>query len=902
MSQVRVAPQPETPEAVFGTDDVSHVTPPTNGIHGGKLEIISMNSCPDLRPETSMTELKLPSPTADSRWEGDDTKFSWDYCLVFKVLTPEEEEAKNNKLPPKKKKYHFARDTKEYIDAINKAGLRTYQYLSVQEDEVYCLIGITERRLREEADRVDYDLMLDVDRIIDQGMRYGPHGEPLPLIKGLTSSHPRDVLLSREKWDERRFYGTYNKFDPEIDAGPSGRNRQELYLVLKEADPDRPPTTLFRPIDRLRLIFNILESPRPDGAGLSLFRLKRSKKSPLCEAFPIHKDADRNKLEKEWMGFWPLFTQPLSDVRNYYGEKVGMYFAFLEFYTKWLLIPALCGIIVFCQQLAHQMRVDVSILPFAGFFVALWAALFLEYWKRREATLRSDWGQTHFVIKEPLRPEFEGDKLRDPTSGKVVRYFYFYNRFLRIIKSQTVLLTLIVVVLGLVVSVVFLRAALKGVAGEEYGAIAAAGINFVQIQLMNYIYGLVANKLNDYENHKTASAWENALIFKSFMFRFVNCYNSFFYIAFFKQFDESNGGCVPPEEHCLPELQIQLAVIFGSTIVVNNAMELAVPFFQNMHKSRANDALVDAEPTAQDKLNRRLSQRKVKKVKSQPEEQAEYEPYETFSDYDEMVVQFGYVTIFVVAFPMAPAMAVLNNYFEIRIDAHKILRLCQRPQPQGCAFIGTWFDILTLVSFIAVLVNTIICVFYTKIIDKWCGGSFQTKVLVFVICEHIIIILKVLIAYFVLDEPEPVTEHNVRQEFLVEVLIKGAVASLDDSEDDDDDDEDEPTQDSEADAFASGLDYTTIAKIYPSAPPYTLFRGGPPQRGEKRTSRMQSRRSLLSGGDSSVKLHNAGNSAMPEPTYATLSASSYPASPSVNSSSSSTPTAVPTTSAAVVFP
>ena len=40
----------------------------------------------------------------------------------------------------------------------------------------------------------------------------------------------------------------------------------------------------------------------------------------------------------------------------------------------------------------------------------------------------------------------------------------------------------------------------------------------------------------------------------------------------------------------------------------------------------------------------------------------------------EMVIQFGYCTLFVAAFPLAPLMAFVNNAIEIRVDAWK---LCQ---------------------------------------------------------------------------------------------------------------------------------------------------------------------------------------------------------------------------------
>ena len=43
-----------------------------------------------------------------------------------------------------------------------------------------------------------------------------------------------------------------------------------------------------------------------------------------------------------------------------------------------------------------------------------------------------------------------------------------------------------------------------------------------------------------------------------------------------------------------------------------------------------------------------------------------------FAEYLEMVVQFGFITIFVCAFPLAPFFALCNNVFELRLDAKKI--------------------------------------------------------------------------------------------------------------------------------------------------------------------------------------------------------------------------------------
>jgi hypothetical protein len=37
-------------------------------------------------------------------------------------------------------------------------------------------------------------------------------------------------------------------------------------------------------------------------------------------------------------------------IRNYFGEKVALYFAWLEFYTRSLRIPALLGMVTFAAE------------------------------------------------------------------------------------------------------------------------------------------------------------------------------------------------------------------------------------------------------------------------------------------------------------------------------------------------------------------------------------------------------------------------------------------------------------------------------------------------------------------------------------------------------------------------
>ena len=69
------------------------------------------------------------------------------------------------------------------------------------------------------------------------------------------------------------------------------------------------------------------------------------------------------------------------------------------------------------------------------------------------------------------------------------------------------------------------------------------------------------------------------------------------------------------------------------------------------------------------------------------------------------MIQYGFVTLFVAAFPLAPFFALLNNIIEIRLDATKLITQWKRPMAERAQDIGTWFTILVAISILAVLVN-----------------------------------------------------------------------------------------------------------------------------------------------------------------------------------------------------
>ena len=70
-----------------------------------------------------------------------------------------------------------------------------------------------------------------------------------------------------------------------------------------------------------------------------------------------------------------------------------------------------------------------------------------------------------------------------------------------------------------------------------------------------------------------------------------------------------------------------------------------------------------------------------------------------------LVLQFGFITIFVAAFPLAPLFALLNNWVEIRLDAQKFVCETRRAVAERAENIGIWFTIMEMIAQLAVISN-----------------------------------------------------------------------------------------------------------------------------------------------------------------------------------------------------
>ena len=82
------------------------------------------------------------------------------------------------------------------------------------------------------------------------------------------------------------------------------------------------------------------------------------------------------------------------------------------------------------------------------------------------------------------------------------------------------------------------------------------------------------------------------------------------------------------------------------------------------------------------------------------------------------VIQFGFVTMFVASFPLAPLFALLNNFVETRADAINFVVNYRRRVSEQVKDIGIWYKILEIVTKISVVVNSFVIAFTTDFIPR----------------------------------------------------------------------------------------------------------------------------------------------------------------------------------------
>ncbi|XP_041861945.1 anoctamin-8 isoform X2 [Melanotaenia boesemani] len=138
---------------------------------------------------------------------------------------------------------------------------------------------------------------------------------------------------------------------------------------------------------------------------------------------------------------------------------------------------------------------------------------------------------------------------------------------------------------------------------------------------------------------------------------------------------------------------------------------------------------------------------------------------DTFQDYQEMFVQFGYVVLFSSAFPLAAMCALINNIIEIRSDAFKLCTGLQRPFGVRVESIGQWQTAMEAMGLIAIVVNCYLIGQCGQLQRLFPWLSPEMAIISIVILEHFAILLKYVIHVAIPDIPTWVREEMAKLDY-----------------------------------------------------------------------------------------------------------------------------------------
>ncbi|GAO16828.1 hypothetical protein UVI_02053670 [Ustilaginoidea virens] len=458
--------------------------------------------------------------------------------------------------------------------------------------------------------------------------------------------------------------------------------------------------------ERLRLVYQLIVRPENEGgAGINQ---ASPKWRHVADIFPLHDQAFNQRWIQKWTKKSLLDEADLGHVRDKFGESVAFYFAFLRSYFISLVFPAAFGFAAW--MLLGQFS---SLYALA---CGLWSVVFLEYWKKKEVDLAVQWGVRGVSSIQLPRPEFKWDyEAEDMVTGEPVKVYPYLKRLQTQLLQIPFAIACVVVLGGLVVIAnsleIFINQVYDG-PGKQYLGFVPTMILVIFTPTFSAVLMKAANALTEKENYNTLDAHKAALIQKQFVLNFMTSYMALFFTGFvyipfgsilfpFLDFWRRTAQTLTFSEKPLPTQQFRVnperisSQMFYFTVtaqVVNFATEVIVPYVKHKAFAKAKE-LQSRDAHAQDHPEEADFLKRVR-------DECELEVYDVTSDYREMVMQFGYLTLFSVAWPLAGCCFLINNWVELRSDGLKMALSCKRPIPWRSDSIGPWLDAIGFLSWL----------------------------------------------------------------------------------------------------------------------------------------------------------------------------------------------------------
>lgn len=563
---------------------------------------------------------------------------------------------------------------------------------------------------------------------------------------------------------------------------------------IQKAIHDEPITEA----ERLRLIYLLITKPQNEGgAGITP---KKGEWENVESIFPLHDHAFNKTWIKEWTQKYFLDIRDLSVIRDRFGEKIAFYFAFLQSYLMFLVFPAAFGFS--CWVLFGGYS------PIYAVVNCLWCVTFVEYWKKQEIDLAVQWGVSGIAKIQHKRTEFKHEgEITDPVTGEPIKTYSPFKRLSRqllqipfAVLAASMLGTLICTTFSIEI---FISEVYSGPLKSILVFLPTVILSVVMPTLTTLLTGFAA-RLTDLENYETTDAYESAMVQKIFVLNFITSYLPIFLTAFIyvpfaeklvpyldifsvavKPFAQNDAQMKAPQvgfEINPNRLKKQVIYFTVTAQVVNLALEVIVPTIKRRAFTKIKQVKAKRSLTAKGQTPSNVGANDLPEEKdflSRVRNEAELETYDVTGDLREMIVQFGYLSLFSVIWPLTSVSFFINNWIELRSDALKITMGSQRPIPWRADSIGPWLESLGFLTWLGSLTSAAIVYLFHG--DANTLGKSEAKgpdgdphnirlwalLLTIMLSEHIFLIARWVVRYTLSKVDSPGLQKQRKERFAI---------------------------------------------------------------------------------------------------------------------------------------
>eukprot|EP01063_Lacrimia_lanifica_P041890 TRINITY_DN9872_c0_g1_i1.p1 TRINITY_DN9872_c0_g1~~TRINITY_DN9872_c0_g1_i1.p1 ORF type:complete len:2093 (+),score=590.96 TRINITY_DN9872_c0_g1_i1:41-6319(+) len=421
----------------------------------------------------------------------------------------------------------------------------------------------------------------------------------------------------------------------------------------------------------------------------------------------------------------PGEKNPLWRVKQYCGENLAFYFAWLSVFEAWLVLPAVPAAVFLALQWVRGH--DHPSMAIHAALMILWGVVYTKCWARREAEFGTQWGvysrptlETIRCTFRPLRmedgsfmaePNIFNPDLKDPVFPPAKRRPRYLLSFLSLAVWLGIAAVEFVVFVHLREYVQ--NASANAIVADETPPANATGTDAgdsteasgsmlwlvllsightVAMIVIEKVYRVVSDVLTEFENHRYQRGFANSLIVKYMSLQLLTAFVPPMWIVY-------NDSRVFGSRVGFKNASVHVTVKLMSEATIGTVREYLLPSIMKWCFPDNSAKVAATVPRPWAALSEYARSR-------QGESYATDDFKVLYGEFSEIIMQMAYVICFASICPVGGLIALFNNYIEFRGDLNKMLHQTRRPLPDRARGVGSWAVLVKVIVALAVPINT----------------------------------------------------------------------------------------------------------------------------------------------------------------------------------------------------